>query len=56
VARNRARRLLREGWRRLAPRVRGYEVVLVAQPAIEGAKAQDVIADLEMLFARAGLL
>lgn len=57
VARNRARRLLREAWRALVPRIAdGHDAVLVAQPAIEGAKAQDVKAELETLLARSGAL
>jgi ribonuclease P protein component len=57
VRRNRARRLLREAWRALAPRITGtYEVVVVARPSIEGAKAQAVKSDLETLLTRARVL
>ena len=57
VQRNRARRLLREAWRALAPRIRGtYEVVVVARPSIEGAQAQAVKSDLETLLTRARVL
>ena len=56
VKRNRARRLLREAWRRLGPDVRdGYELVLVAQPTIDGAKANDVISEVYDLLQRAGV-
>ena len=56
VKRNRARRLLREAWRRLGPDVRqGYELVLVAQPTIHGANANDVTAELSDLLRRAGV-
>jgi ribonuclease P protein component len=48
VARNRARRLLKEAWRGLAPRVRSnYDVVAVARSEILGANMQDVMADME---------
>jgi ribonuclease P protein component len=57
VRRNRARRRLRETVRSLLPRVRGgYDVVLVARPALAEATAsalQDAVLDL---FHRAGLL
>jgi ribonuclease P protein component len=57
VQRNRARRLLREAWRALVPRMRGsHDVVVVARPSIEGAKAQAVKSDLENLLARARVL
>jgi ribonuclease P protein component len=48
IARNRARRLLREAWRVLAPRIKGnYDVVAVARSEIRGAKMQDVVSDME---------
>jgi ribonuclease P protein component len=57
VARNRARRLMREAWRGLAPRIRSnYDVVAVARSEIRGAKMQDVMADLERALAAAGVL
>jgi ribonuclease P protein component len=57
VARNRARRLMREAWRGLAPRVRSnYDVVAVARSEIRGAKMQDVMADLERALHAAGLI
>lgn len=57
VQRNRARRLLREAWRALAPRVQGgHDLVVVARPTIEGARAQTVTADLGTLLARARLI
>lgn len=57
VARNRARRLLREAWRELAPRIRrNHEVVAVARPEVQGAKMQDVKADMERALSSAGLL
>ena len=57
VARNRARRLLREAWRRLASRVAaGYELVLVARDSFGEAKASDVVEEVEGLLRRAGVM
>ena len=58
VVRNRARRILRAAWRELAPRVRhGYDIAFVARrAAIRGAKTQDVVAEMDDLLARAGVL
>jgi ribonuclease P protein component len=57
VARNRARRLLREAWRALWPRVReGYDLVLVARVPFQGSKAPELIEEIESLFAEAGLM
>jgi ribonuclease P protein component len=57
VARNRARRLLREAWRELAPRIRSnQDVVAVARPEVRGAKMQDVKADMERALSSAGVV
>jgi ribonuclease P protein component len=57
VARNRARRLLREAWRRLAPRIRSnHDVVAVARSAILGANMRDVMSDMERALGAAGLI
>jgi ribonuclease P protein component len=57
VARNRARRLLREAWRELAPRIRpNHDVVAVARPEVRGAKMQEVKADMERALNSAGLV
>ena len=57
VARNRARRLLRQAWRSVAPHTRdGNDLVMVARMPLEGAKAHDVIAEIESLLSRAGVL
>jgi ribonuclease P protein component len=57
VARNRARRLLREAWRGLAPRIKGnYDVVAVARSEIRGAKMQDVVSDMERALMAARLI
>ena len=57
VARNRARRRLREAWRLNRHRLSGkVDVVLVARRAIGGATAAQVEAELMRLCAQAGLL
>jgi ribonuclease P protein component len=57
VARNRARRLLREAWRALAPGVEAeYDLVLVARGPFGRAGAPDLIEEIEGLFLRAGLI
>jgi ribonuclease P protein component len=55
VARNRARRLLREAWRSVGSRARqGCDVVLVARPAIAGARAPQVAEEVREVLIRAG--
>lgn len=55
VARNRARRLLREAWRAVVPEVPvGTEAVLVARPEILGARAGDVTEDVRRALSRTG--
>jgi ribonuclease P protein component len=57
VARNRARRLLREAWKALAPRVdEGWHAVLVARREIVGARAPEIIEEVGELLGRAGVL
>ena len=57
VARNRARRLMREAWRALAERATGgHSVVVIARPEISGARLHDVVGDLEQVLARAGVI
>ncbi len=57
VARNRARRLLREAWWLLASRVRdGHDLVLVARQPLEGAKSLDVVREIEALLTEAGVM
>lgn len=47
VVRNRARRVMREAWRELAPEVPGgFDIVLVAKPEIVPSKADDVRREL----------
>ena len=58
VERNRAKRLLREGYRAVKARgvKTGYLVVLVAREEIRGKKAQEVERELVRAFERLGLL
>lgn len=58
VARNRAKRLLREGYRAIKADglQTGYLVVLAAREEIKGKKAQDVERELRQAFLRLGLL
>jgi len=57
VVRNRAKRLLREGWTRIWPGVRGgWDVVLVARPEIRGASSDEVTEEVRMVLGRAGVL
>jgi ribonuclease P protein component len=56
VVRNRARRLMREAWRVVRPRVgHGRWIMFVARPQIIGAGLQDVHADVERSLDRAGV-
>ncbi len=57
MRRNRARRVLREAWRAVAPRAReGHLVVLVARPEIVGAGTNDLIEEVAGLLSRAGVI
>jgi ribonuclease P protein component len=57
VARNRARRLLREAWRALGAGVEaGHDLVLVARGPFGRARAPELIEEIEGLFLRAGLI
>lgn len=57
VARNRARRLLREACRALWPRVReGHDVVLVARGPFGDSRAPELIEEIQQLFTDAGLI
>jgi ribonuclease P protein component len=57
VARNRARRVLKEAWRAIAARARdGYDVVFVARPAIEGAKRDELVREMVEALADAGVM
>jgi ribonuclease P protein component len=57
VARNRARRVLRDAWGALAHEVlAGSDVVMVARPGIRGAKAQDLVEEVARVLGRAGVI
>lgn len=57
VVRNRARRLLREAWRVLAPGVvEGYDLVMVARGPFGKAGASELAAEIEELLREAGLI
>jgi ribonuclease P protein component len=57
VERNRARRILREAWREVAPLAAdGNDVVIVAREAIRGAKTQDLVAEMTGLLRREPLV
>jgi ribonuclease P protein component len=57
VARNRARRLMKEAWRALDPRPDGaYDVVFVARPEIRRAGMRDVMAEMSETLRGAGVL
>ena len=56
VVRNRARRVLREAWRRITPGIRpDVDVALVARADIVGAGTEELVAEMRELVARAGL-
>jgi ribonuclease P protein component len=53
VLRNRARRILREAWREVAPLAGDRnDVVIVAREAIRGARTQDLVAEMTELLRR----
>jgi len=54
VARNRARRILKEAWRTMSPAVNaGIRVVFVARPEIEGARTAELAEEMRTLLAQA---
>jgi ribonuclease P protein component len=57
VVRNRARRLMKEAWRGLAPGVQGgFDIVLMARPEIAGARLADVMVDVRAALQAARLI
>jgi ribonuclease P protein component len=57
VARNRARRILRAAWRTVATTVTDdVDVVFVARETIQGAKTQDLEAEMGELLRRMGVV
>ena len=56
VNRNRARRLFRESWRRLYPRLAPCWMLLIPRKAIKRAKLDVVLEEIECIAAKAGVL
>lgn len=57
VARNRAKRLMRESFRTLLPQISGsYDVVIVARTGINGKKCAEVLRDVKYAFSKLGML
>jgi ribonuclease P protein component len=58
VVRNRARRLLKEAYRRLKPELRdqGFKIVFVATPGIRKAGVDDVQAEMRRILKKTGLV
>ena len=57
VHRNLARRILKAAWREVGTRAReGYDIAFVARGAIRGSKTQDLVAEMEELLTRAGVM
>ena len=57
VTRNRSRRLIREAIRQLHPHLQtGYDVVIVARPAVVGQHFDHILDAIRTLFSRSGLL
>jgi ribonuclease P protein component len=55
VERNRARRILREAWRQVAPEAEDRnDVVLVARAGIRGARTQDLVGEITELLGGTG--
>lgn len=56
VHRNRARRLFRESWRRLYPRLAPCWMLLIPRKAIKRAKLDVVLAEIECIATKAGVI
>jgi ribonuclease P protein component len=57
VQRNRARRVLRAAWSEFAPGIDDrYDIAWVARAAVQGAKTQDLVADMRELLHRARVM
>ena len=56
-ARNRAKRLIRESYRTLAPNLKkGYDMVFIARTAICGKKCGDILKDMSFLMEKLDML
>lgn len=57
VVRNRAKRLMRESFRALLPRIRGgYDIVIVARTCISGKKCGEVLKDVKYAFSKLDMI
>ncbi len=57
VARNRARRILKEAWRATAIQARsGFELVFVARPEIRGARMDDLVPEVQRMLSAGRVL
>lgn len=57
VVRNRAKRLMRESYRTLLPKIRGgYDIVIVARPRINGKKCDEVLKDVKYAFSKLDMI
>jgi ribonuclease P protein component len=57
VRRNRAKRVIKEAYRLLEPRLRGgYDIVVVARTKAVSAKMQEISGSLQRLFSALGLM
>ncbi len=57
VARNRAKRLMRESYRLLKPRLlSGYDIVLIARCGISGKKCEEVTRDMRYAFSKLDMI
>lgn len=55
VKRNRARRLMKESYRLMAPVPAGYDMIFIARNTIDGRSCQEVKRSIESAIRRAGL-
>ena len=57
VARNRAKRLMRESFRALLPKISGcYDIVIVARTRISGKKCDEVLKDVKYAFSKLDMI
>ncbi len=57
VLRNRAKRLMRESFRTLSPRINGsFDIVIVARSRISGKKCDEVLRDIKYAFKKLGMI
>ncbi len=57
VLRNRAKRLMRESFRVLSPRIKdSFDVVIVARSRISGKKCDEVLRDIKYAFKKMGII